>query len=191
MTILRTVAFALAGLLILVGCENLPGTREQQSTAAGGAAGAAVGAAVADNNLLGALLGGLAGAAGGRLIGAHTDWFQQDQDYRQSQAQAAIESARMDPASAADVPGSTTADLNDDGFVTSDEVIAMEDAGISDQEILDRLRATNQVFQLSDEQRQNFLSAGVSADVVNQLDEINREERDRILSDPEVISSPA
>lgn len=174
--------------LLLAGCENLPGTREEQATVIGGAAGAAVGAATTDD-LWGVLLGAAAGAAGGYLIGANTDWFERDADVRQDQAQAAVEEARRNPAQADDVFNAETADLNGNGFVTTDELLAMEEAGLSDDEILSRLEATDQVFELSEQQRQEFLAAGLSPTVVDGLEQINRSERDAILSDPQVIGS--
>ena len=62
----------------LLSCENLPGSRTQQSTVIGGAAGAAAGAMIAGegNRLAGALIGGAVGAGAGYLIGAKTDWFE-------------------------------------------------------------------------------------------------------------------
>lgn len=182
----------IAAGLGLVACENLPGTREQQATGAGGAAGAAVGAAVAENELVGALLGGVAGAAGGRLVGARTDWFEEEQDERSSRARDAIAQAQRDPATPEDVEDADTADLNGDGFVTTDELLAMEQAGLADGEIIERLRATDQVFDLGDEQREQLVAAGMSRNVVEEMEQINREERDSILSRPEVVGqSPA
>lgn len=177
-------------IIALTGCENLPGTREEQAAAIGGAAGAAVGAA-ATENLWGAILGGLAGAAGGHLIGANTDWFERDPQVRQDQAQAAIQQAQTDPATVADVATSTSADLNGNGFVTSDELLAMEEAGLTDEEIIRRLEATDQVFDLSQEQREEFLAAGLSPIVISEMENINRLEREAIMSNPSIVSSPA
>lgn len=183
----RTLVGAAAALM-LVACENLPGTRTEQTTGAGAAAGAAVGAAAMDNDLIGALLGGAAGAAGGYLIGARTDWFGGDSDGTSQAAREAVEEARENPATAADVRGTDDADLNGDGFVTLDELIAMEDADLSDDEIVDRLEATDQVFQLSAEQREQLIDAGLSPNLVARVDEINRDERDEILGSSDVIS---
>lgn len=186
----RLLAASSLLILALTGCENLPGTREQQAAAIGGAAGAAVGAAATDN-IWGAILGGVAGAAGGQLIGANTDWFDRDPQVRQDEVTEAVQRAQTDPATAADVALSTTADLNNDGFVTSDELLAMEEAGLSDEEIIARLEATDQVFDLSEEQRREFLAEGLSARVIDEMEEINRVEREEIMSDPSIVSSPA
>jgi hypothetical protein len=180
----------LMGSLAIVGlggCENLPGSRETQSTVIGGAAGAATGALIGgeDNRLVGALIGGALGAGGGYLIGARTDWFGEDD--ASDEAMAAIEEARQSPATAADVAAADTADLNRDGFVTMDEVTAMADAGLSDSEMLARLRATGQVFDLSAAQAEQLRSRGVSAYVVNEMQKINQEQKERVLSNSEVL----
>src|SRR5437879_13796221 len=72
---LTKAALAVTVLTISVGCEQLPGTHQQQGAAIGGVGGAAVGAAVGGEHhrLLGALLGGALGAGGGYLIGASSD----------------------------------------------------------------------------------------------------------------------
>ncbi|MCW8194605.1 hypothetical protein F6455_07380 [Proteobacteria bacterium 005FR1] len=172
----------LAFLVVTVGCEQLPGTRDQQATAAGTAAGAAVGAVLADedNQLMGALLGGALGAGGGYLLGAKTDILD-DRETASAQAEQAIEEAQQNPATVDQVLASNTADVDDDGFVTMDELIAMEEAGLSDDEIMSRLRATDAVFDLSRQQADELVTAGVSPEVVNQLEDINREERDQVI----------
>lgn len=171
----------LAGMLIalLAGCENLPYDRETQATVAGGAVGAAAGAALGDS-LFDTLVGGALGAGAGYLIGAETDWFSSADNT--SDARRAVQNAQTDPATADGVENSDTGDLNGDGFVTTDELIAMEDAGLSEDEIMDRLEATDQVFDLTPEQSDELIAAGVSRDVVNQ--------RDRLLSDASVIGRP-
>ncbi len=192
LTIRRSAAAVifLAAIIVLGGCENLPGTREEQVTAAGTAAGAAVGASVADNKLLGALLGGALGAAGGYLIGARTDWFEEDPEYRSAEAREAVEEAQERPATAEDVAGADDGDLNDDGFVTMDELVAMEDAGLGDDEILEMLERTDQVFELSESQRAELRDAGLSRDLLADMEEINREERESVLARSDVIGQP-
>lgn len=182
MKTIKTV-LALLAVLALVSCEQLPGTREQQSTAAGGVAGATVGAILADsdNQLLGALLGGALGAGGGYLIGAKTDWFDQDQADTSAQAQQAVQEAQRNPATAQEARQADTADIDNNGFVTMDELIAMEDAGLSDDQILQRLRATDAVFDLNQEQADRLMEAGMSRDVVAQLETINRGQRNEII----------
>jgi hypothetical protein len=175
----NVIAGALA-LVAALGCENLPGSRETQGAVIGGAAGAATGAAIhEENRLLGALIGGAIGAGGGYLIGARTDWFGEPD--RDRYARAAIRDAQTSPATARDVGRSWTGDLDGDGFVTTDELVAMEDAGLSDAQILERLRATGQIFDLSASQERDLRSAGVSARVISEMQQINRQRREEVL----------
>ncbi len=101
----------------LVGCENLPGDKGSQGAVIGGAGGATVGAAVggSEHRLLGALLGGALGAAGGYVVGANSDRILgKDHD---SADEAARKSQQM-PATSQEALQATTADVNEDGFVT-------------------------------------------------------------------------
>jgi len=175
---------AIAGTIALVtftACESLPGSRTQQSTAIGSVGGAVAGAAIGGegNRLVGALIGSVPGAAGGYLIGARTDWFGSENG--EQQALQAISNARSDPATTEDVQRSQTGDLNADGFVTLDEVLAMEEAGLSDDQILGRLRATGQVFELNASQQNALIAEGVSPRVVAEMQLIRRDEKNRAL----------
>jgi hypothetical protein len=175
-----------------VGCKELPGTNEQQGAVIGGASGAAAGAVIGGekHRLLGVLLGGAAGAAGGYVIGAQTDKIRTT---NQTAAAQANQTAQSKPATVQDVKNSSTADLNGDGFVTLDEVVAMAAAGISDSEMVHRLQATSQVFELTDQQKKYLQDHGVSPNVVNQMNEINRTARDQLLQSQApsgAISSP-
>ena len=173
--------------LATTGCENLPGNRTEQSTGIGAAGGAAAGAIILeDNRLLGALLGGLLGAGGGYLIGTQTDWFEDDDSGRtREQAEEAARDAQYNPATAAEARNATTADINSDGFVTLDEVVAMSDAGFSDDEMINRLRATNQVFDLNEDQRQFLHDNGVSWNVINRMVEIRANTRNQLINQGE------
>jgi hypothetical protein len=174
------VSAALMGSLAvgpLTGCENLPGNDKQQGTVIGGAAGAAIGAAVAkDNRLLGALIGGALGAGGGYLIGANKDKITgDDKERNRDEAIRASEQAQRDPARVEDVSRSNTADLNNDGFVTLDEVVALDRAGLGDREIVDRLERTNQVFELTPWQEDYLQDQGVSRDVILRMRNLNQD----------------
>lgn len=58
--------------------------------------------------------------------------------------------------------------------------------------MLERLRATDHIYVLSEQQEEYLVSAGVSQTVVARMQEINREERERLLSERDaVISAPA
>jgi len=128
--------------------------------------------------LLGALLGGALGAGGGYLIGANWDKITGKDS---AGAQEAAREAQARPATVEDAQRATTADLDGDGFVTMDEVVAMERAGFSDQKMIDRLRATGQIFELTAEQKNYLRSRGVSENVITQLATINQDKRDELL----------
>jgi hypothetical protein len=186
----KSVASLLVGTMMigaLPACEDLPGTRKEQGAVIGGVTGAAAGAVVAGegNRLLGALLGGALGAAGGYIIGAES---QKVKDRDRDSALKSSQAAQQHPATAADVRSSSTADLNNDGFVTLDEVVAMKSANLSDNEIVDRLRATNQIFDLNADQERYLVDHGVSQNVIDQMRMINRDEKNRVLGD--VIGQP-
>ena len=165
-------------------CQDLPGNERQQGAVIGGVGGAVLGHAIGDG-ALGALIGGLAGAAGGYLIGAE---MEKVDERSRDEARESIESAQYDPATPADVQNSSTADLNSDGFVTMDELVAMSRAGLDDEEILDRLDATGQVFELNASQEEALRDAGISSYVVNRMQELNQDGRDKLgLGQGEVL----
>ena len=176
---------ALIGLTAapMTGCEDLPGSRTEQSTVIGGATGAVLGAVIAkDNRLIGALIGGLLGAGGGYLIGAKTDWFEDDDDEVRDEVRDAVNKAQTDPATVEEAKKARTADINEDGFVTLDEVIALERADFTDNQIITRLERTNHVFDLNADQRKILRDNGVSEKVIDRMLEINRDERERLLT---------
>lgn len=171
-------SLSLGSLAPLGGCESLPGGGKEQGAVIGGAGGAAAGAAVSkDNRLLGALIGGVLGAGGGYLIGAKIDKDRDDgdDDRLREEAIEANRRAERDPAGVEDVARARTADLNTDGFVTLDEVVAMEQADLSDREMIDRLERTQQVFELT-EMQENFLrTRGVSDEVIVAMRGMNQD----------------
>ena len=155
---------------VLAGCDSLPGNKETQGAVIGGVGGAAAGALIAKNNrLLGGLIGGAVGAGGGYLIGLGID--KNDQKHK-DEAIRASENARANPASSSAVrmnDPNQSADLNNDGYVTLDEVAAMRQAGLSDQDMVRRLHMTNQVFDLSSEQQQWLRDRGVDNSVITAM----------------------
>jgi hypothetical protein len=186
------IAGSLALSPLMVGCENLPGDEKTQGAVIGGLGGAAAGALIGgeDNRLLGALIGGAAGAGGGYLIGANWDKItgddDDDRDRSREEAIRANERAQRDPADPEDVDRTRTADINEDGFVTLDEVVAMDKAGLSDREMITRLERTQQYFELTEEQERYLMDNGVSRDVVVALRTMNpeqpRQASDRVIS---------
>src|ERR1044071_544255 len=177
-------------LAATVGCEQLPGTPKQQGATIGGVGGAVTGAALGGEHhrLLGALVGGAVGAGGGYLIGANSDRITHRDS---SAAQQAVQRAQAAPATADQARSAPTADLNGAGFVTMDEVVAMRQAGLPDDAIIEKLRATGQVFELNPDQQRFLRDHGLSDRVINAMLEVNRDVRDRLLGGQEgIISRP-
>lgn len=164
----KSATCGVVGALLLfpaAGCQDLPGGEKEQGAVIGGVSGAAAGAVLGgeENRAVGALIGGLLGAGGGYLIGAQVE------NKNEEDAREAAQRARQRPATELDVRDSRTADLNNDGFVSIDEVVAMEQSRLSDREIIERLRATNQVFRLTPEQEDQLMDRGVSRDIINAM----------------------
>ena len=176
-----SAASAAALLVTATGCHNLPGSPGAQGATIGGVGGAAAGALIGGEHhrLLGALLGGAVGAGGGYLVGANKDRIM---GHDQSGAAEAVRRAQANPATPQQAMNAPTADLNGDGFVTMDEVVAIRQAGFSDQQMLQKLSATGQVFELSPDQQNYLRTNGVDQYVIDQMPQINRETRDRLLS---------
>jgi hypothetical protein len=117
------------------------------------------------------LVGDQLGADGGMLIAAAPEKFQQN---KTQEAIAASKRAEESPMRVADVHNALTADLNGDGYVTLDEVVAMQRAGLSDYEIVNRLRATPQVFSLTPQQEHYLTDRHVGKDVVNAIRDLQK-----------------
>ena len=175
---IKLVTIALAGSLF-TGCEKLPGTKGEQGAVIGGASGAAAGAVIGGEKHrgVGALLGGVLGAAGGYVIGANSDKILgKDKD----EAEAAGQRAKTTPVTADQARNARTADINSDGYVTLDEVVAMKDAGLSDSEMLNRLQATGQVFNLTADSQKYLRDHGVSDSVIHDMQNLNQQGRDAV-----------
>jgi hypothetical protein len=177
-----TVLIGSLALGPVIGCENLPGDDKQQGAVIGGLGGAIAGAAVAgdEDRALGALIGGALGAGGGYLIGAQRDKMN---DKDKDEAIAAAKEAERNPAKAEDVAKTQTADVNEDGFVTLDEVVAMEKADLTDREMIRRLERTQQYFELSDTQEDYLREHGVSDRVITAMTDMNPESNARLANE--------
>jgi hypothetical protein len=157
----------------LAGCENGVGGKQTQGALIGGLGGAAAGGLIGgDNALLGALVGGALGAGGGWLIGSELEKAGDSDD-----ARAASERAQNNPVTAAEARDARTADVNNDGYVTLDEVVALDQAGLTDDQIINRLEATDQFFELNREQENYLRDEGVSSRVVVAMRTINEDVR--------------
>jgi hypothetical protein len=172
-TMLLISSLALAPL---AGCETIQDNPRTSGAAIGGVAGAAAGALIGgkDNRLLGALIGGALGAGGGYLIGSSLDKAD-DKDA----ATRANDRAQKNPVTADEARRARTADVNKDGYVSLDEVVAMDKAGLSNTEMIDRLKATGQFFELTSDQEKYLEDHGVDRDVVVAMRDINRDVKDQ------------
>src|SRR5207248_11221693 len=124
--------------------------------------------------LLGALIGGALGAGGGYLIGVQAEKVK---NHDKEGAVQASQNGQRSPATAEQARNASTADVNGDGFVTLDEVIAMKQAGFSDDEMIRRLQSTGQVFDLSAQNEQDLRNQGVSQGVINAMKSMNRQQQ--------------
>jgi hypothetical protein len=177
---------SLAGTL--GGCDSLPGNKQTQGAVIGGAGGAVAGAAIAkDKPLLGALIGGALGAGGGYLIGANWDKITGKDTHA---AQQAVQKSQTSPATAQQARNATTADINNDGFVTLDEVSAMKQAGFNDDEMIQRLQTTGQVFDLSPQNEQDLRNQGVDQRVIDAMKSMNRQQPTPQPAGGQVLSHP-
>lgn len=185
--LMSMVVIGSMGLAPLAGCESLPGGEKEQGAVIGGVGGAVAGAAVAgeDNRLVGALIGGALGAGGGYLIGANLE-EKDDQDKQQVRQDAteAVRKAESDPATAEEARDARSADVNGDGFVTLDEVIAMEKAGLTENEMIRRLERTNQEFALTTKQEEYLKENGINDSVINAMRKMEVDEA-RVASEKE------
>jgi len=173
-----TLLIASLALSPLAGCDSLPGDKKTQGAVIGGVGGAVAGGALAKNNrLLGALIGGALGAGGGYLIGSQLD--KSDPDKHRDDAVKAEKRARDNPATVDDAKRARTADINNDGYVTMDEVVAMAKSGLSDDEMITRLERTGQFFELNTEQENYLMDHGVPRRVVSAMRDINQDVRNK------------
>jgi hypothetical protein len=154
------------------GCANLPGSKGAQGAVIGGLGGAAAGAIIGKKNRgVGALIGAAIGAGGGYLIGASQEKVDKK---KTDEAKQASDRAAKSPASSDDVFKASTADLNNDGFVTLDEVVAMQQAGLTDREMIDRLQRTDQIFELTTTQQNYLHDRGISQRVIDAMLKMNQ-----------------
>jgi hypothetical protein len=59
----------------------------------------------------------------------------------------------------------------------------MQKGGLSEQQMISRMEATGQVFELTPEQQEYLTSQGVSRSVVDQMENLNRDTRNRLSNE--------
>jgi hypothetical protein len=174
---LTLVAGSFLVMPAMTGCEALPGRPREQGAVAGAVVGAIIGGAAAGTWWAGALIGGGIGLVGGWIIGfAVEEWFGWGPG-----APARVE-MQLSPVTPEQALAADTADINGDGVVSIDELLAMQQAGLSEDEIIRRLEATNCIFELTDSQNEFLRNHGVSERIIAVLPEINHDLRERLMA---------
>jgi hypothetical protein len=141
MNVKRWVGGAVLPALLACGCEGL--SHSENGALAGGAIGAGTGAVVGHalgNTGVGALAGGAIGAVSGALIGNSVD--------KSEQREAAAAQARM---------------------VTLPQIAQMTQQSISDPVIIEQIRATGSVYQLTPNDIYWLKSQGVHDAVITEM----------------------
>lgn len=170
--ITHSAAMAAVLFCALAGCESLkPHVPVGASDIDSGPQGSAAFNHAGYNYAMKDLVGNDLGPTGGYLIAAAPEKFDQ---HKHEEAIAASRRAEQSPATVAEARNSTTADLNGDGYVTLDEVVALKRAGLSDAEIVNRMRSTDQIFSLTPEQERYLTDRGISHDVVNNIYQMSK-----------------
>jgi hypothetical protein len=67
----------------------------------------------------------------------------------------------------------------------------MKQAGLNDEQMLARLRATDQIFDLTEDQKKALIDAGISPYVVAEMPRINQAEKNRVLAEQEALGTPS
>lgn len=106
------------------------------------------------------------GPGGGWIIAASRQNVDQ---HSLGAARQADRRAQQQPAGMADIEKSDNADLNGDGFVTLDEILALKRAGLTSDQIIARIQRTPQVFSLSDRQQQYLRDRGIDQRTINAM----------------------
>lgn len=119
-----------------------------------------------DRKAVAALAVAAAGPGGGWIIGASRQNLRAG---RSALAGKANQNAEQHPAAPGDVAASTDADLNHDGFVTLDEIIALKRAGLTEDQMKDRIMHADQVFAPNERQQQYLRDRGIGQAVIDAM----------------------
>ncbi len=164
----------------LVGCEQMSSATKNQG-AVGGEVSGVSGGSVASQNASGTSFGKSLAPGTSYVIAANGV---EDAGWSYGATSPALRNDQSISIMARKVLTAPTADLNGDGYVTLEEVLAMRQAGLSDDEILERLRATNQVFEPTMAQQDYLRRRGISSYVIEQMLNINGGARPQLLRAP-------
>lgn len=106
------------------------------------------------------------GPGGGWIIAASRQNIDQ---HSLGSAQQADRQAQQRPAGTGDVERSDNADLNADGFVTLDEILALKRAGLTSEQLISRIQRTPEVFSLTRQQQQYLHDRGIDQRTINAM----------------------
>ena len=151
------------GAVLICGCQIVPHAPKPSN------AGPAIPAAALEHGndqAFAQLTGGDLGIGGGFLVGASPEKCSLSD---RKDALAAAQKAEQSPATLLAVRDSTNADLNHDGYITLDEILAMVRSGLSEQEVAARLKNSQYVFHITPQQERYLSDRGVPANVVKDL----------------------
>ena len=115
---------------------------------------------------LSSLAGRVGGPGGGWIIAATPQHIDQ---HSLGSAEQANRQAEQQPAGPANVEHSDNCDLNGDGFVTMDEILALRRAGLTTDQLISRVRHTPQIFSLTDRQQQYLRDRDISQKVIDAM----------------------
>jgi hypothetical protein len=115
---------------------------------------------------LASLASQVGGPGGGWIIAARPTLIDQ---HSLGSFQAANRQAEQQPTGRVDVEKSDNCDLNGDGFVTMDEVLALKRAGLTAEQLTARVTRTPEIFFLTDRQQQYLHDRGIPQGVVDAM----------------------
>jgi hypothetical protein len=172
-------------LMAVGGCDIFPtadSTSEQQQQAAAAEANSAITAEAkvagssSDSHAISDLVGGSLGAGGGFLIGIPQQNAKLDDAAKlRDGAIDASRRAERNPVKVEVADTTESADLNADGFLTTDEIVAMRQAHLSDREIMDRLVRSDFRFQITAFQETYLRDRGVGDAVIRGMRAMSRD----------------
>jgi hypothetical protein len=112
------------------------------------------------------LVNGALGAGGGYVIGIEPGKSREETIRASRQAE-------QSPCAVEAADRAATADLNSDGCVTVDEVVAMRKANLASRDILDRMARTGHYFELTAFQKDYLRARGIKDDLIGAIDKLN------------------
>lgn len=98
-------------------------------------------------------------------------------DKIRSRDKAGAAAALVSPPTVAKPADCPTADLNQDGYVTTAEVIALKASGLTDQEVLQKMEATGYIFEVTAEQEALLWANGMDRSQLELIPVLNEQAR--------------